>query len=231
LQKKSAMKLWFSFLFISVTSFCQVGIGVSTPSNSSLLEIESSDKSFVPPRMTNTQMLAISSPLVSSMVFNTDRNSLFIYTTLGWKNMLETDNSILNCKKNGGNLTVLNNTNYNFPLNNSHIKSQNSLTYEIISDGKIKIKENGVFIVNAEISVRDMPAGTRGYSITIYKNNLLVGVLNKNETTQVRNEFWGTSGVMTFNFSKDDIIDLKYSINHNGSLNSIFTAFNFTKIK
>jgi hypothetical protein len=224
------MRSLYVLLLISYACFGQVGIGTNTPNSSSLLEISSTDKTFVPPRMTNAQMLAIPNPLISSIVYNTTFNSLYIYNSLGWKNMLETENSNLICKKSGGSLTVSNNTYYNFPLNNSHVQTQNISTYEIISNGKIKIKENGIYMVGAQLSVNNMPSGTKSYSIAVFKNGTLIGLLNKNETVQSSTDYWGTSGIMTFSFSINDEIDIKYLINNNSSLSLVFAAFSFVKI-
>ncbi|WP_130736656.1 hypothetical protein [Flavobacterium sp. J27] len=224
------MKTIFVFLLMSYTCFSQVGIGTNTPSPNSLLEISSTDKVFVPPRMTNAQMLAISSPLIGSIVYNTTFNSIYIYNSLGWKNASDTDNSSLICKKNGGTLTVSNNTYYNFPLNHSHIQTGNPITYEILSNGKIRIKENGIYMIGAQLSVNNMPSGKKAYSIALFKNGQLLGLLNKNESEQTISDYWGTSGIMTFNLSINDEIDIKYLINHSTNLNLVFAAFSFVKI-
>ncbi len=226
----TTMKPFIALFLIGYACYGQIGIGTNTPNPSSLLEISASDKTFVPPRMTNAQMLAIPSPLISSIVYNTTFNSLYIYNSLGWKSMQETDNSNLICKRNGGTLTVSNATYYNFPLNSSHIQSLNASTYDVISNGKIRIKENGVYMIGAQISVNNMPSGTKAFSVAVFKNNSLLGLLNKNESIQSSNDFWGTSGIMTFDLKTNDEIDIKYLINHNSNLNLAFAAFSFVKI-
>ncbi|NHN27679.1 hypothetical protein FIA58_018515 [Flavobacterium jejuense] len=224
------MKPFFALLLMGYACYSQVGIGTNTPNSSSLLEISATDKAFVPPRMTNSQMLAISHPSISSIVYNTTFNTLYIYNSLGWKSMQDTDNSNLICKKSGGTLTVTNNTYYNFPLNSSNVLSQNSSTYDVISNGKIKIKENGIYMIGAQLSVNNMPSGTKAYSIAVYKNGSLIGLLNKNESIQSSNDYWGASGIMTFNLRINDEIDIKYLINNNTNLNLVYAAFSFIKI-
>lgn len=67
-----------------------VGIGTTTPVASASLEISSTTKGFLPPRMTATQASAIASPAKSLMLYVTDTNGTFtsaglwIYTT-SWK--------------------------------------------------------------------------------------------------------------------------------------------------
>jgi hypothetical protein len=62
-----------------------VGIGNIVPDASALLEVGSTTKGFLPPRMTNAQRLAISLPAVGLMVYCTDATEgLYIYKSTGW---------------------------------------------------------------------------------------------------------------------------------------------------
>ena len=56
----------------SFTGFAQVGIGTPTPDASSVLEVKSTTKGFLPPRMTQIQMDAISSPTEGLIVYCTN---------------------------------------------------------------------------------------------------------------------------------------------------------------
>jgi hypothetical protein len=62
-----------------ITSDGQVGIGTLTPDNSALVDMTSTAKGFLPPRMTASQRTAISSPAASLIVFQTDAPSGFYY--------------------------------------------------------------------------------------------------------------------------------------------------------
>ncbi len=64
-----------------------VGVGNETPSTSAKLEISSTSKGFLPPRMSNTQMNAIASPATGLMVYNTSFKSPFFYNGSVWKQM------------------------------------------------------------------------------------------------------------------------------------------------
>jgi hypothetical protein len=69
----------------------KIGTSSSTIDASSALEIQSTTKSFVPPRMTTAQMNAIASPLVGSIVFNTTLNCLHQFkATSGWTSFCNT---------------------------------------------------------------------------------------------------------------------------------------------
>jgi hypothetical protein len=56
----------------SFTGIAQVGIGTTTPSASAALEIESTTKGFLPPRMTAEQRDAIATPAQGLIIFCTD---------------------------------------------------------------------------------------------------------------------------------------------------------------
>lgn len=49
-----------------------VGIGTNTPNNKAILDLSSTNKVFLPPRMNDVQMNAISAPPVGSIIYNTD---------------------------------------------------------------------------------------------------------------------------------------------------------------
>lgn len=67
-------------LFISLNSFAQVGIGTTTPEASAMLEIQSTTKGILIPRMTTVQRVAISSPAIGLMVFDSTTQSFWFYT-------------------------------------------------------------------------------------------------------------------------------------------------------
>lgn len=79
-------KTIFFLIFISFIGYGQVGIGTSNPDSSSILDLVSSSKGLLVPRMTTTEKLAIVSPA----------NGLIIYdTTLGCFNFF--DGTIWSC--------------------------------------------------------------------------------------------------------------------------------------
>jgi hypothetical protein len=72
-----------SFLFFSILSFSQnVGIGTSTPNASALLELQSTNKGLLLPRVADTT--AISSPAKGLLVFANASNSAWFYDGTKW---------------------------------------------------------------------------------------------------------------------------------------------------
>ncbi len=70
------------------SSFGQVGIGTSSPSNAAKLELNSTTKGVLFPRMTNVQMLAITSPVQGLQVYNTNANCMYYYDGQRWMSTL-----------------------------------------------------------------------------------------------------------------------------------------------
>jgi len=69
----------------SIIATAQVRIGSSPIPSSAQLDVQSTTKGFLPPRMTNAQRLAIASPAVGLMVYCTDATEgLYINKSTGW---------------------------------------------------------------------------------------------------------------------------------------------------
>lgn len=63
-----------------------LGIGTTSPSASAILQADSTTKGFLPPRMTNAQRTAISSPAVGLLVYQTDAaEGTYEYISSGWR--------------------------------------------------------------------------------------------------------------------------------------------------
>lgn len=63
-----------------------VGIGISSPDSSALLEIRSSTQGFLPPRMTTSERDNINSPANGLMIFNTDNETVDVFANgSGWR--------------------------------------------------------------------------------------------------------------------------------------------------
>lgn len=62
-----------------------VAIGAASPSSKAILDLTSTTKAFLPPRMTSTQRDAISSPVEGSVIYNLTTHKLNIYTGSAWE--------------------------------------------------------------------------------------------------------------------------------------------------
>ena len=85
-MKKVIISLSF-FLFIGISVFAQMGINTdnSAPDNSAMLDVKSTNKGLLPPRMTTSLINAIANPAEGLIVYNTSLHSLVFYNGTGWK--------------------------------------------------------------------------------------------------------------------------------------------------
>jgi Protein of unknown function (DUF1566) len=82
---KNTYLVFIAFLFIGTAQAQSVGIGTTTPAASAQLDVSSTTKGFLPPRMTFAQRDAIASPADGLIIYNTDTKKLNYYETT-WKN-------------------------------------------------------------------------------------------------------------------------------------------------
>ena len=77
-------KLFLSFLLLGNFAFAQVGIGTTAPHASAALDISSTSKGLLLPRMTTTQRNAILTPATGLIVFDTTLNGFYGYDGTTW---------------------------------------------------------------------------------------------------------------------------------------------------
>ncbi len=65
-----------------------VGIATSAPNPSAALDVSSTSRGFLPPRMTTAQRNAISAPVEGLLVFNTDEKALNMFTGTEWSSLM-----------------------------------------------------------------------------------------------------------------------------------------------
>ncbi|MES2646457.1 MAG: hypothetical protein V4717_06250 [Bacteroidota bacterium] len=81
------MRLFVLFLLSIVfitTSFAQVGIGTPTPASSAALDISSSTKGFLPPRLTTEQIKKMVAPVEGLIVYNLTMKKPCFYNGTRW---------------------------------------------------------------------------------------------------------------------------------------------------
>jgi len=83
------LKLFFlaTIIITSYTVTAQVSITTdgSDPDGSAMLEVKSNEKGFLPPRMTNAEIRAISDPTEGLMVYSNEKNKPFYYDGNEWR--------------------------------------------------------------------------------------------------------------------------------------------------
>ena len=85
-MKFHKLYIFVFLLFFSSISivYSQVGIGTITPDTSSMLDITSTTKGMLAPRMTSAQRTAIASPVEGLLVFDIDEDVFYFYDSSAW---------------------------------------------------------------------------------------------------------------------------------------------------
>jgi hypothetical protein len=73
-------------LFVTTLATAQYGIGTTNPSPSAVLDINSSSKGVLLPRLTNVERAAIATPAQGLLIYNTSKNCLEWYNGTSWNN-------------------------------------------------------------------------------------------------------------------------------------------------
>jgi len=228
--------LLFNLCLISYLSFGQVAIGTTNPSNSSILELESTTRTFVPPRMTTSQMNAISSPLNGSVIYNTTEDAMYLKTSSGWKSMFFVNNDVILLNKEflpGNNaLSTANNTYFDLPINSIDIIQNDPTTYNVTGNGTIEILKTGVYSIVAGLSTSNLPPGNIKHIIAVYINGKLYNYLARGIVNNTITDEFGFSGTSGINVNAGDIIKIRYVLNNNGTpLDAKYINIGITRLK
>jgi hypothetical protein len=94
-------------LFLTSQLFAQTGIGTTTPHASAKLDVTSTDKGFLPPRMTSSQRTSIPSPAAGLMVYQTDGTAgLYYYNGSAWIYIINSTTNVLSVVNGGTGTTT-----------------------------------------------------------------------------------------------------------------------------
>jgi hypothetical protein len=158
--KLKVMKLLVTLVLILVTAhFSQaqnVGIGTNTPHASAALEITSTTRGMLVPRMFTTQRLGIASPAKGLLVFDNNTNSFWYHNGTAWTEL------------NQGGATG------NWDVNSTHIFNSNAGNVGIGNNEPLnKLQVSGNFLVSAPATATST-APTAAQEKTILNNSTLI---------------------------------------------------------
>lgn len=146
--------------------FSQVGIGTNSPVASAQLDVSSTTKGFLPPRMTNAQRSAIGSPTAGLMVYQTDATAgLYYYTGSAWIYIINATTNVLPVANGGTGVTTSTGT------GNVVLSTSPSLTTPSIGSGGFTLAGSTSGTTNVVTSAAasgtvTIPAGTATLATT-----------------------------------------------------------------
>ena len=153
-QINRSLQLLF-FFFLTFLGHAQIGIGTVTPNVSSVLDITSTTKGLLAPRMTTAERIAIVTPAESLLVYDTTVKAFYYYnlTTTSWVKIANEGSALRN----------------NYKL----VKSVTDLAPELLAGGNTRylLTTNTLYEINGTIAL-DFP---------IDLNNAYVSGLDTNE--------------------------------------------------
>jgi hypothetical protein len=88
-MKKLFTLFGFICFAVGLSAQSNVGIGTPTPDNSAILELFSTQKGFLVPRMTTVQRTAIATPAAGLLLYDTDINCFFFYDGTVWNQLCQ----------------------------------------------------------------------------------------------------------------------------------------------
>lgn len=96
IMNKKSILLAAGFLLVAVTGFTQVGVGTTTPHGSAVLDLKSTSKGLLIPRMSTAERKAIVTPAEGLLVFDLDKSTIYFFNGGKWEAMLVTSSDANN---------------------------------------------------------------------------------------------------------------------------------------
>lgn len=213
-------------LFVAGAATAQPGVAINTngnaPHNSAMLDVQSTNKGFLLPRMSQAQRLAINNPEAGLLVFDTDAQKLFQFQDGVWRFLIDnsywagssTRNWVYNGTDSVGIGTAaptekLHVSNGNFKLSNGDLKLDLGDIFINKSDGIIQLQAAGESKGFVQLSGNDLRIGT---NLTNTEGKLIVRTQGANQVTISQDglELTGNGKITRTNTGTNNLIPACY---------------------
>ncbi|MES2777569.1 MAG: hypothetical protein V4722_25545 [Bacteroidota bacterium] len=186
---KKLLSLWIGLISGICLMAQSVGIGTTTPDPSAVLDINSSKKGALLPRMTTAERKAIEGPEPGLMVFDTDKRTIMIFEGTRWGQLVYRDSeqmteTISRIDTSGQSLDKLGTS--------VAISGEYAIAGSPYADNGANAdqgaaiifhRENGSWVQQAKIRASDGAAGDLfGFSVSISGDYVVVGAYQKDGT-------------------------------------------------
>ncbi|MBK9150946.1 MAG: hypothetical protein IPM26_08055 [Saprospiraceae bacterium] len=177
--KTSLLGLW---IILALHSHCltgqNVGIGTIEPDASAMLDVASSEKGMLIPRMSSVQRTAIAAPANGLLVYDTDTGSFWFYQGSAWKNLSALPDRLTDAD---GNTRVMVEKNPNEDMIRFDLAGQEKMVFRQNSNGhpRMEMYSPGDNIFIGEVAGASTSSGTGNVAVgSIALTNNLIGFNN-----------------------------------------------------
>ena len=105
-----AGSLFFLVCILPCFAYSQVGIGTTSPNSNAILDLSSTNKGLLLPRLTSSQRTSISSPPKGLLIFDIDSSYMMYFDGSVWKGVQSTEGITNYWKRSKGETTLANST-------------------------------------------------------------------------------------------------------------------------
>ncbi len=182
----NAYKLLLATLltFTSITMHAQnVGINTTTPDPSAALDVVSSDKGLLIPRMSSAERQSISSPGVGLMVFDNTTNAFYYFNGIGWLEML------------AGNVNMLSDADGDTKIEVEQSPNEDKIRFDLAGVEQMRLSSNsaGIPLLYVNSVGGNLFMGTNAGTVNTGIHNTFIGqYAGYEDTSGIRNTFIGS---------------------------------------
>lgn len=222
-MKKKIFSLALILVAYSISYGQGVGIGTTTPDASALLDLSTTNKGFLPPRMTAAQKILIPSPKAGLLIYQTDGTAgLYIYNGSAWEAAANSGPAVNSWSTNGnaGTLPASNfigttdNTPLKFRVNNFPAGELNNVNGNM-AFGVYALASNTTGSENTAVGYNSLNKNLTGHS------NTAIGLATLfSNTYGTNNTALGQSALVSNTIGSDNVATGFYSLYNNLTGNS-----------
>jgi hypothetical protein len=187
-----------------INEYGNIGIGTTSPDASSILDVSSTTKGFLPPRMTTGQRASIVTPAEGLIVYDTDVEDLYIYKNSTWTKLSNITEVAFSVDRNGSNQTIAATT--TDTLNFTRENFDTASVFDLTTD-RFTPTVAGYYYFTALGRIASLGSENE-FSLMIYKNGSAVAAARSLAST-TDNDFSVTASQVVYMNGTTDYVDLR----------------------
>jgi hypothetical protein len=194
-----------AFSIASIQLFSQVGIGTSAPDASAVLEVQSTQKGLLIPRMSSTDRDAIASPATGLMIFNTTTGTFEFYSGSTWTAFQSAYSAGTGLSISAGTISVANTVVTSNYLGNVEIGGVLSTGGSGHASAVLSASSTTMGFLPPRMSATDRAGINATAGLIVYQTDELKGLYVFDGTNWLHHSEWYTNAATTtsvFNLSK-----------------------------